>query len=206
MGIELVGYDTVYMPIPRCSSRWVAAALHNAGVETRTAPGPAWIDSRQCPTTQLHEKYSNYFTLVRHPRGWYESWWRHYRDVASGTHADVSYGTWDPEARIRDISRLEFPDFCIESIKRHKGGYLTWLYKQFTEVPEKSALYTGRAHEASLALPRILNAIGVKYDVNKLLRTPTIGKSQEYPAPLPVSLKEDLIRHESGAMQLWIDS
>ncbi len=112
MSARLLPSNALFLHIPKTGGSWVEQALREIGVQIEqpaTIPG---VTFRHSLLSMFQERYPYVFTFVRHPLGWYESWWKY----QSGAWIVWEPGVWHPQRSLEKCRSGDFSDlirFCI---------------------------------------------------------------------------------------------
>lgn len=180
MALVLTDHNAVFLRMPKTACCWTEAALNAAGVQTAWARSEWWSNRRHCPREALRLRYRHYFTFVRNPWGWYESWWRY---QSQPKFARLDLRGWHPQHCIVPLWHADFNQFVRNVLRRYPDGYVTWLYDIYAGRPGGPQCgFVGRYENLQGDLVRILKRLGVTFDREKLVNHPRVNVS-DWPRP-----------------------
>jgi len=208
MAIQLKS-GAVFLHVPKTGGNWVASILRSQNLidraigskhadfsrtyaalhEARAPRMLDWLLRRRLPP-RAPDAALRYFTFVRNPLSWYESWfnymsqetrdWCHFGE--EGNPAD-----WHPNSVLNGLGSRDFGTF-VRNVLKKRPGYVTELLFSYTP-PEVS--FVGRQENLRDDLIRALRQAGERFDESKISRSEKIGVSKPMKG-IEVEWTEDL--------------
>lgn len=158
-----------FIHVPKTGGIWANVAMQRAGIE---------LHARADDESDFHRGHFTWeevpeslfrFGFVRHPVGWYRSYWSH-----RNSHQD-----WGDEV-LDNLARAPFPEF-LEAVAAEAPGYLSRLYEIFLGRPGDIE-FVGRYENLQDDLVRALQQAGQPFDAEAIGSTPPTNVSAELPA------------------------
>jgi hypothetical protein len=144
--------NALFLHIPKTGGEWVRQVLWDAGLETvKLHPGKQkHADLRWF---KEHPEYDRpfRFAFVRHPLGWYRSYWTYQRGRGWKEIPEVGLTPPDPA--------ISFDDFVCWMAEEHPG-FLMRLYRRYIGPEDNEIDYVARSEELRIDLPVALALCG----------------------------------------------
>jgi hypothetical protein len=159
-----------FIHVPKTGGIWANVAMRKAGIELQETENASEIRRGHFAWNEVPNTLFR-FGFVRHPVGWYRSYWSH-----RNRHQD-----WGDEI-LDNLARAPFPEF-IEAVAAEAPGYLSRLYEFFLGPPGEIE-FIGRYENLQHDLITALETAGQPFDVEAIRSTPPANVSAERP-PMP---------------------
>lgn len=127
LAITQGGNTACYVHIPKTGGVWIEKVLTEIGLGVQWAPADPTAHKRHACRTHLVRSYDSYFTVVRHPKAWYESWWKFFYD-SKWDAVEHDLCAWHPQHCIVDCMSTDFGTFVSRTLDKFPGGYVRWMY------------------------------------------------------------------------------
>ncbi len=144
-------------------------------------------------------KFPFCFCFVRHPLGWYESWWR-YMCGRSGTDwaGENDLQSWHPCGILRDTGDPNFSQF-VRNVNQKRPGFVTELYSLYTQ---EGIDFVGTQERLVDDLIVALQQLNVRFDEQRLRESRRVNSSrqQEFPIQWDPAVREETLRCEYAGL------
>lgn len=176
---------SVFIHIPKTGGQWVRAAIANAGIPTIESRCK-WHKGRYSPVTLLNGQGKNWrhtcyhatfeqtdcsnrfsFAFVRHPIGYYRSYWSYKMSVG-----------WDPTSRFdSSVSDESFQKFSEKVLQFHQGrGWVSMIFTSSMDRPDGKAIsFVGKMEQLADDLVEALKQAGETFNEDALRSTPPVN-------------------------------
>ncbi len=199
MALILKG-GAVFLHIPKTGGNWVTAVLKESGlVHDRLGHKHADFNRLLAPVNPASWGPFGYlswrkirralepkpfmFCFVRHPLGWYESWFkymsqpsRNWRDW--GSERDVF--DWHPNAVLNGCGSDSFDGF-VGNVIAKRPGYVTELFASYTQ-PQVD--FIGRQESLRTDLVAVLRRLNLSFDEDFVMNFKEVGVSPRGGQPI----------------------
>jgi hypothetical protein len=171
---------SVFYHIPKTGGMWVEAAMRGAGLACEPcteARGHPWrLIGRHATPDGVAGGAGFSFAFVRHPLGWYRSFWA-YRVMLRNFSTDDGEGVFPPDACWAEA----FDDFVLQCVEAHPSGWISALYRCYLGDEGDRLDYVGRQEHLADDLVRALRLAGEDFDEVGLRATPRRNRAASMP-------------------------
>ncbi len=196
----------LFLHVPKTGGNWVRDMLEANDLVFAHLGGKHAGPVQLAPLRRLLQTPDRYdrpnrplftFCFVRHPLGWYESWFR--MNVALGwpdwaTDADA----WNPSCALNGFAAPTFDGF-IEHVLRRRPGFLSSMYASYA----RGALVVGRQESMAEDLGTVLRFLRAPFDERSLRSRPRTNVSAPVDVRLDPALRAALEAAESDAYERY---
>jgi hypothetical protein len=168
MSVHLIEADALFHHIPKVGGVWIEEALPASGVRTEYAKAISTVTWRHPLLVHLTRSFRFVFTFVRHPLGWYESWWK------SQASLWIKYepGVWHPQRELECCESDDFSEFVRRCIER-EPAYVTRMYEWYIGPPGFETVdFIGRYENLIDDLVQVLKMLSCEFDESVLRQHP----------------------------------
>jgi hypothetical protein len=185
----------LFLHVPKTGGNWVSEVLEANDLVFAHVGGKHAGAAQLAPLEKLLHVPLRYdkpnrplfrFCFVRHPRRWYESWFRMNVDLGWPDWA-ADEDAWNPSVELNGLGANTFNGF-IDNVLRHRPGFLTHLFDYYA----RDAHFVGRQEHMVDDLSRVLECLGVTVPVETLSRQRPINVSKTTDVQLDPSLRRTL--------------
>ncbi len=179
---------SVFFHIPKTGGTWVRQAIRNAGIPTvEVGPSPEDAENWHSPISRVDVRGKFTFAFVRHPLGWYPSFWSH--RMRRG---------WGRGDLLDRYMAAEFERFMWNVIG-NAPGHLSRRFEIYTG-PRPGALdFVGRQENLERDLLFALSQAGEEFEEGTILATPLKNTGSNLPGYAP-DLLGAVLESESRAI------
>jgi len=207
--------NILFLHIPKTGGNWLKQVLADQGVvigsvghkhadfsSVRVARGrrpDRWLTDRVIRGAFL-SRSPRIFCVVRHPLGWYESWYRYQvsrRWPHWGTVGDLAH--WHVNADLNGFESDSFRSF-MRRVNEESPGYVTRLYGRYTDLSGARVLHQERLAEELVAL---LQGWGLDIDGARIKRAERIGVSPAIETRWDEDILAETLRNEAPALKRY---
>lgn len=135
---------SIFIHVPKAGGTWVTRVLGTMGMVKARYPLGAHCSIKDVFSQYPEDKGLKSFCFVRHPLGWYQSFWA-YRQMSG----------WDPNNSLDECRASTFSGFVENVLERHPG-YLSGRLRELTD----SVTHIGRFEALRESLIRVLTLLG----------------------------------------------
>ena len=187
--------------VPRTGSVWTSEMIQ-ANIKA--------VDITETPGQVKDEDYDKYlfglfnrhtapkdskllsFCFVRHPIGWYESFWRAVKGRTRGV---------DKRFTLADCWSESFDEFVSNSVDKFPNGFLTQMYGYFMGVD-----FVGRQENLREDLIKALTLAGEDFDADMIRTHPAINTEKYNEGELSDKITDKLLKSEEWVIKMFYDS
>lgn len=154
--------------------------MREAGLDCTPCPevrGHPWrLIGRHATPKGVSDQDGFSFAFVRHPLGWYRSFWA-YRVMLRNFSPHDGRGVFPPDA----CWAADFEAFVVRCVEAHPSGWVSALYRCYLGDEGNRLDFAGRQECLTDDLVRALRLAGEAFDEDALRATPRRNKAASMP-------------------------
>lgn len=194
----LLKNGAVFLHIPKAGGSWVTKVLYDLGLveqefghqhadmvrvlhADKFPTGKSSKGSLNVPLNRPIGVAAYKFCFVRHPLGWYESWWKYMQGARwrEWGQPDDKYH-WHPCLALNNRGHGDFNAFVAKVLEEHPG-FVTELYGRYTD---HGIHFVGKQENLMSDLIHVLHLLGVNADPEYVQRIPLTNASPRLWSPI----------------------